>query len=300
MIFFQIIFPIVLVIAVGFAADKLTSGTLDLKTLSRITMFILSPSLMFTSLLNTTITPADAGLMFVFSLALTAGVYLITTVIGRALRYSPADQNGLYLATIFPNAGNYGIPVALFAFGTMGMEREVLMLVYQNLLVSTLGVFFATSSHLDWRDAVKKVFQLPPFYAVLLAFIIRVVGVELSSTIVKPLELMGQASVPLLLLTLGIQLSRTRLEKHVGFIGVASSIRLIVSPLLGIAVAYLLGMSGLTAKTAVLAYSMPTAVTATLYAIEFNTSPSKVSAVTFVTTVLSTVTITLLLWTWLL
>lgn len=299
MVFLEVIFPIVVIITVGFVADKLNQG-LDLKTLSRAALFIFSPALIFTSLLRTTITAADAGNMFIFSLVITAALYVVSFLAGRLLKLGPADQSGLYLATLFPNAGNYGIPIALFAFGAAGMEREVLMLVFQNLLVNTVGVFIANSSHLDWKGALRKVFQLPPIYAVGLAFLFRVLHIELDPFITKPLELMGQATVPLFLFTLGLQLSRTKLERHVGYISLATIIRLVISPLLGIVLVQLMGITGLTGKIVVLAFSLPTAVSPTLYAIEFNAAPAKVSAVTLVTTVLGTFTVTALLWGWLL
>lgn len=299
MIFLQIIFPIILIVAIGFAADRL-SPSFDLKTLSRLTMFILSPALIFNSLMKTSVTPADAGIMFVFTLALTAGIYLISFGAAHVSKMPAADRKGLYLATIFLNAGNYGVPVALFALGQAGMDHEVLMLVFQNVLVSTLGVYIAASSKLTWQSALKKIFQIPPFYAVALAFLFRGLHIELSGFLLKPLELLSQSTVPMLLLTLGIQLSRTRLERHTGFISLASVIRLIVSPLLALGLVYLFGITGITAKTVILASAMPTAVNATLYAIEFDTAAAKVSGVTLVTTVLSTLTVTILLWGWLL
>lgn len=299
MIFLEIIFPIVLIVAIGFAADRL-SHSFDLKTLSRLTMFILSPALIFNSLMKTSVTPADAGIMFAFTLALTAAIYLISFGAAHLTKMPASDRKGLYLATIFLNAGNYGVPVALFALGQAGMDHEVLMLVFQNVLVSTLGVYIAASSNLTWQSAVKKIFQIPPFYAVALAFLFRGLHIELSAFLLKPLELLSQSTVPMLLLTLGIQLSRTRLERHTGFISIASVIRLIISPLLAVGLVHLLGITGITAKTVILASAMPTAVNATLYAIEFDTAAAKVSGVTLVTTVLSTLTVTILLWGWLL
>lgn len=299
MIFLQVIFPVFFVIIVGYVTGRINPH-LDLKTISRLVMYILSPALIFTSLLKTTITPADGGVMFAFTLAMTAGIYLICTLTGRFLKFSRPDQNGLYLSTIFTNAGNYGIPVALFAFGAAGMEREILMLVFQNLLVSTLGIYFASSSHLNWRDALKKIFQLPPFYAVTLAFLMRGLGLELPETLFKPLSLLGQGTVPLFLLALGIKLSQTRMTQHIQYISLASLIRLVASPLLAIGITQLFGFTGLTGKIMVLAYSMPTAVTATLYSIEFDASPEKVSGVTLVTTLASIVTVTVVLWGWLL
>ena len=299
MVFFEIIFPIILILLIGYSADRLIPA-LDLKTLSRLTMFILSPALIFTSLLKTSITAADAGSMFLFTLGLSGGIYLIAFCAGRILHMSPTDQRGLYLATIFFNAGNYGIPVAMFALGSAGMEREVLMLVFQNVLISTIGVYIAASNQMTWKSALKKIFQIPPFYAVALAFLCRGLHIEIAPAILKPLELLSQGSVPLLLLTLGIQLSRTRLDRHTDFIATASVIRLVVSPLLAVGLVYLLGIHGITAKTVILAAATPTSVNATLYALEFETASAKVSGVTLVTTVLSILTITGLLWGWLL
>lgn len=294
MAFLEIIFPVISIIIIGYLLDKLIPD-LDLRTLSRITMYVLTPMLVFTSLLQTSVTPEDTGDMFVFTIFLTLGIYLVSFLSGKVLHLDKAEQNGLHLATIFFNAGNYGIPVALFAFGTAGMEREIIMLVFQNLLVSTLGIYLATKSHQNWRNALLRVFQLPPFYAVLAAILIRLLSIQLPETILNPLSLLGSSAVPVLLLTLGIQLNRTKIGKNLKFVSVATLIRLIISPILAFALIKLMGVSGLTAKIMILDSATPSAVTATLYAIEFDAAPEKVSAVTLATTLFSTLTMTILL-----
>ncbi len=299
MVFFEIIFPVIFIIGLGYLVGRFISE-LDIKTLSKTTIYILSPALIFTSLLNTTVTAADAGTMFIFTLILTGAIFVVSWLTGRIMNLSRPEQNGLYLSTIFLNAGNFGIPIALFAFGNAGMEREILMLVFQNLLVSTLGVYFASASQLNWKLALKKIFQLPPFYAVTAAFLLRGLQIEIPEPLFNALSLLGQGVVPLFLLALGIQLSRTKLGSHLGFISAASMIRLVISPLLACGLVYLLGAQGVTAKIMILAASTPTAVTATLYSIEFGAAPDQVSAVTLFTTVISMLTITVILWGWLL
>ena len=47
----------------------------------------------------------------------------------------------MLLGTIFPNSGNYGAPVAMFAFGATGFQYVVIFMVIHAFLMNTVGTF---------------------------------------------------------------------------------------------------------------------------------------------------------------
>jgi predicted permease len=94
---------------------------------------------------------------------------------------------------------------------------------------------------------------------------------------------------------LGIQLSHARLRGNLRLIGLATFIRLIVAALVAFALAYLMGLDGLTRRVCIFQASTPTAVTAALMAIEFEAEPDFVTSVVFLTTLLSSVTLAVIL-----
>ena len=113
-----------------------------------------------------------------------------------------------------------------------------------------------------------------------------------GSPIFKAVEMMGKAAVPLMLLLLGMQLADTRLTQGIKLAGLATIIRLVVTPALAWPLANLLSLAGPTLQACLVEASMPTAVTATVLAIEFDAQPEFVTSVVLLSTLASPLTLT--------
>jgi hypothetical protein len=114
-----------------------------------------------------------------------------------------------------------------------------------------------------------------------------------------PLErtttLLGDASIPAMLVLLGMQLCKAEWAGRQLPIGLASGMRLLVSPILALLLAPFFGISGTARQAATLEAAMPAAVLNTVLATEYNAAPSLVTSIVFVTTILSPLTLTPLL-----
>jgi predicted permease len=115
----------------------------------------------------------------------------------------------------------------------------------------------------------------------------------------KAIHLLGQASVPVMLVTLGIQLAETSHDRwrgiHMPALATAIVVRLFIAPALAELAALLLGLSGLSRNVVITQSAMPTAVMTTIIAAEFECDNSFVTVAVLTTTVLSVVTLTGLL-----
>lgn len=294
MIFVDVMVPVLIIISIGYTTGKLVPD-FHLKSLSKISIYILSPALVFTSLVETSLTAKDAGQLGLVIYALAFTILAINIILARVFKLSRSKASAFNLSTLFMNVGNYGIPIAFYAFGQAGLEREVIILVFQAILVHTLGVFLASSSHLDWKKAALKVIQIPPIYAVLLALFFNTSGLSLPAPVFQAVDTIGKGSVPIFLILLGLQLARTNIKGNLKFILSASSIRLLLSPALAFLLIKVFQITGLNAQILLMASATPTGVVATLYSIEMDASPELVSGSTLLTTVLSFVTMSLML-----
>jgi predicted permease len=199
------------------------------------------------------------------------------------------------LSVLFFNAGNYGLPLVLFAFGEEGLARAVLFFTVVAAQTHTLAVFIAARGTARSRDAVWNVFRLPLVYAFTFGFLANQFGLVLPAPIVKAVELTGNAAVPVLLTVLGIELSRIQIQQDRGAIGIATIARLAIAPLVAFALTGALGITGITRAVCIIQASMPTAVNATILAVEFDARPNLVAGTVFVSTVASVITLTILL-----
>jgi predicted permease len=111
----------------------------------------------------------------------------------------------------------------------------------------------------------------------------------------RGVRMLADATVPLLLLILGMQLRRRKPLGSFGPLGTATALRLVASVPIALAVAYLLGLSDLPLRVGVVQAAMPTAVNTTILALEFDTWPQFVSDVVVATTLGSLLTLTFLI-----
>ena len=82
--------------------------------------------------------------MFLFTVLFMLVLLVITLVAGKVMKGDKSQISSMLLGTLFPNSGNYGAPVALFAFGAVGFQYAVILMVIHGFLNTTLGIFIAS------------------------------------------------------------------------------------------------------------------------------------------------------------
>jgi len=289
----NIILPVFVLIGLGALLGRGTN--LDVRPLSRTVLYVLSPCLIFKSLVTSTLTSRDFWLIVTFAVVSTAGVGLLSWAIARLGRFSRVEENTFLLTTCFINAGNYGVPLNLFAFGQAGLERAVIFFTASALMLNTVAVYFASRGRNSIRQSIANIFKLPMVYAMALAFLIRDTGLVVPDPLARPIAMAGDAAIPILLIVLGIELARTRLDRQLWRVAQASAVRLVGAALIALSLAAAFGLQGVTRQVCIVEASMPTAVMTIVLALEFEADPRFVTSVVFVTTLASIVTLTLLL-----
>jgi malate permease and related proteins len=287
-----VLLPILFTLGIGFLIDRFRE--MDTRTLSTISIYVLTPCLVFYSLLTTRLTSRDFVQILLFLPLLTLGLWAVTRLV-LWLRREPASEEGPFmLCTLFMNAGNYGIPMCRSAFGPAGIEHGVVWVILQNSLLFPLATFYAARDSHGSLNAVKAVFKLPAIWAVLLAGLMRALHVQLPEGALSAVQSIGYAMIPMAQLLLGVQLSKTAKESHpadVSQMKWAVLIRLVAAPILAVPIAHLLGAEGLTFKVLVLLAGTPTAVNISILAVEFDARPHFVAATVFFSTLFSFITL---------
>ena len=284
------ILPILITAAVGFLAHKLLG--LSPRPLSQIAFYVLSPALVFDLLLSAEI----RGLQVVSMMALATIVVLsiggFSWLLGRALGLDPKLASAVLLATAFMNAGNYGLSLNQFVYGESGLAWAGLFFVASMMLTNSLGVYGASRGRRTPLAALRELAKVPAVYAIPLALTARALDLHLPMALSRPIDLLGTATVPILLLVLGMQIGAGGASGYRGLIAVCVGLRLVVAPVVAWLVAPSLGLDGLARQVGVLESAMPTAVMSTILAIEFDVEPGFVTRVVMLTTLLSPLTLT--------
>lgn len=294
MVFVQILLPVFLIIGAGAALARW--GRVEMQPLTQFALFLAVPALVFSALLRNPVEPAAVARLVGFMALHLGAMWALATAVSRALGLAPELARAFALVTVPMNIGNYGLPLVRFAFGPESEAFSVLVFVAFNLPLSTWAIWMAARGRAEAGGAVREVLRIPIFHATVLAFAFVALGWRLPGAADKAVHLMGQAAIPVMLVLLGMQLARTRVRDGRGSLAAAAILRLGVSPLLAWGLCALVGFDGLERKVAVLQTSTPSAVLPLLYALRFGIRPDWIASAILVTTLLSGLSLTAVLW----
>jgi malate permease and related proteins len=278
---------------IGYLFGKYTN--VDHSAISKFAMMVLSPALIFSFLVRNTLSSSEMVMIIIaillFTLLMSIITFLIMKGLGKGNLLSPS-----LLATVFPNTGNFGLPIILLAYGNEGFSVAIVIVVINIILMYSLGVYFASVEENDWRGGLRKLLFLPTTYATIAAIIVLIFDIPVPEFVYQPIKMIGDSMIPIIMLLLGIQLSRTSLKVYQGATLITSGIKVIIAPLVILVIVWALGIEGTLAKVLILQNSMPTAVVMTIIAAEYKANSEMVANVTILTTILSFFSITGLLY----
>lgn len=289
-IFIEVVSPVFLMAGIGALIRRLRNVPSD--SISQITLYIFAPALVFNSLAGTEIPLEEMGKIALFTVCLAAALYLLSIAVARLLSLGREGTSAFLLTTLFMNAGNYGLPVALLAFGEVGVQFAVVFFVCQATLGGTLAVYLASRSRLGIGDALKSVLRMPLVYATVFGLAVNLLELQLPTTIAEPARILGNAAVPSMLMVLGIQLATRFSLEDLRSLTAAVFLRLVVSAVAGYLITLALGIDGLLQQVLVVVSAMPTAVFTTILANQFQAKPAFVTNGVVLGTLLSLVTLT--------
>ena len=288
----NIIAPIILVAAVGFVLARVLD--LDARSLSRTTLYFFTPALIFGAAYRTQFTGEYVAIS-VFAVIITALMGIITWLLIKIMRYDRLTGSAFALGVLFVNAGNYGLPLILFAYGQAGLDRAAIYFAITAVLSQTLAIFIAARGRASARDALLNVLKMPLVYAVVLGLGFHWIGLTVPDPIMKSVDLAASAAVSVMLVILGIELARVTLGNDHLTIGLATIAKLVITPLVAFPLAALVGLQGVGRAVSIIEASMPTAVMASIVAVEFDARPKLVTGIVFASTMFSIITLTVLL-----
>jgi malate permease and related proteins len=294
--FVIIVLPAFLIFVIGYIGQK--KLTIDRKSVSTTALYLMSPFLAFRTFYTNDIT-IDYLHIILFSVTLCVTLLILTLLIGKVKKLQQSMLSAMILSGVFMNSGNYGVPIVLFAFGSVGFDYAVIMMVIQSLLMNTIGLYYAArgSKETDsMKESLQKVAKMPVLYGAAVGLILQLSGVEIPSFFMQSVDLVANAAIPTVMLVLGMQLATlSRKDVKLGEISSIILMRIVVSPVIAYLIIMVFSIEGILAKILIVLAAMPTAANTTLYALQYDTEPDFVSSSTLVTTLLSIVTVPIML-----
>lgn len=281
----QVVAPIFLVIAVGYIWSR-KDQKFDIEFVTSIAINLGTPCLAFSTLTSLEIQYSMLG---VISFSTVVGIALFGIIGLCILKMFSLPYKGYLPPLMFANIGNMGLPVCLFAYGKEGVALAIIIFAVFMVGQFTVALFLYSGSF-----SVTSLFKNPIVISVIISVLILVSGYKPPEWISKASQLLGEMTIPMMLLTLGVSLQRLKVF-NIGKAALLSIVRIGMGFGVGLLVAELMGLTGIARGVFILQNSMPVAVFNYLLAERYKRNATETAELIIVSTILSIVTLPLVL-----
>ncbi len=287
----NVLFPLYLLIGFGFLIGKLKKDV-ETKSISFLVLFIFAPALIISSFRKIDLTYSD------FSCTLLSAVFVVLSVWFLTFLYEQwvlkERLPALELSSTIMNSGYLGIPLIYLLFGNEGLPYGISFMIVMTVIHFTYGIFILKR---DLKTGIEEILKLPVIYAIILAFFLK--DLKFPDGLERMLELTGNATMPIMLVAIGISISRIKLSSlKLGF--TSSSFRLLGGLIFSTLAVLVLSCNDLLSKVIVVQSSLPPAILNFVLCDRFGENPdiaaSSILIGTFISPVWIAVTVGFLSW----
>lgn len=292
--------PVFLLILLGYGLRRGGIPSAEFWNLNdRLVYWVLMPALFFAK-----ISTADlgAGALGGFAAMLYAGFFVATAfgLVAQRMAGLAAAQG----SDVVQGSGRFntfvGLAIAEALYGAGGLQMAVLG---SALLVPVVNVTVVTILTLMHRRGggnpmaatLRELATNPLILSILAGLAVNLAGLGGLPVLDETTNILGQGALPVMLLCVGANLKLRGMRAALLPMGIAALGKLVVFPLVVVAVALALGVGGTVVEVAVIYGALPTAVAAYSLARQFGADTTLMAAIITAQTLLAFVTIPLTL-----
>jgi predicted permease len=281
----EVLFPVFAIVGIGYLVARYVG--IKPPALATLAYWILGPAFIFDVLADAVLEPSVVWRVVGSTVLAMAVVGLLAAFAMRAIGRSFSELAATVLTSIYGNVGNFGLAISAFALGAEVLPIAGIVLVTVNTVGILTGVGLASIRHQSAVKSVATAVFSPLALAVIPALLVNVTDTALPLWLDRPVSLLAAALIPVMLLTLGVQIAGMPRALPHGLVTVPIGIKLVITPLVAFGAATLLGLEGIAADVVILQAAMPAAVFTSLIALEHDLEPDYVTAVVLTGTLVS-------------
>ena len=277
--------PVFLLAAVGFSWVKL-GFEYRVEFVTRMAMTLAVPCLIFVALMKTDVEP-DA--LATLSFAAVTAYALVMFGCFVLVKIARLDLQTYLAPLIFGNTGNLGLPLALFAFGEVGLGYAVVVFAIMAILSFTVGIWMVAGG-----GSLKRVVREPLVAATLLGALFLWQGWETPVFLTNTIELIGQMAIPMMLITLGVAIARLETKAMTQAV-ILSLVKVVLCAGAAWLAATWFKLDPIAAAVLIVQVATPVAVTSYLLAEKYGADAQPVAGLVVASTLLSVLALPLIL-----
>ena len=297
---FEVMITLFVIVVVGYAAGKMNymGGEFDRK-LSSLVINWTCPALILSSAMTGDLPDRRYILPL---LGISAFTYVVLTIaawaLSRVLTRKIDERGVVAFALVFGNVGFMGYPVVASIFGNQAVFYAAVLNVVNTFAVFTIGTVMITGGEGPNRQRFnKKVLYSTPMLSAYLSMLIVALGIDnIPGFVSQPLTMIGNITVPAALLIIGSSMSQLPLRALLGtpLVYATTLLRLCLLPVGVHFLCLALGFDPYVTSINTVVIAMPVATYGTILCLKYNRDTTLIAELTFITTLLSMMTIPLL------
>lgn len=297
MVFFQVVAPILIMLGIG--ASLQLKFQFNLKALSNLITYCLMPAAVFINIYETKVNAGVLGHIIIYLLIFSVCLMLLGTMVSKLLKLN-RNQAAIYKnSVVLINSGNYGIPVSqmLFAANPLGTSIQIIIVIFQNVITYTYGLYNLISSTKSGLDILRSLLRLPIVHALILGALMNIFDIGIPIFLRIPLDYLANAFISIALITLGAQLAQLDIKTILNNVIITSTIgRLVIGPVLAFGLILLMGFDGVVAQSLFIASAFPTSRNSSTLALEYDVEANLAAQIVLFSTVVSCITVTIVIY----
>ena len=288
-----IIVSIIVMILIGALSKKI--GLLkeeDVETLNNIVINISLPCMIFNALYTADVSLLPRlSILTVYMLITSLIVGVLTYLLLKSFGWDKRKIWSMVIVVVLGNTGFLGYPITQGIFGNEGMIRAVFCDISTSIIFVTLSFILILIFDGEIRVALKKIITFLPLWSIVLGILLNIFSVPITSLGSTVVSYLAGATIPLIMISLGLSLNLEGLKNHFKEVGLASIIKLVIYPLIALGVLSLLNITGFEHTIGFIEATMSSAMIGLVLAISYKLDWELTSDCIFTTTLFSLVTI---------
>ncbi len=271
----EAVVPVFIVIALGTVFGR--RGKLNIKPFVDFIIYVAMPALIVKALVSH---PVSLKMMVMTG---TGTLFVVGFVGGLAILYqrlSGDHGRDILIGALFANAANLPLPLAHFAFGTEALSYQVIYMTVSVVLLYSLGVGIAAGGG---KAGLRQLVRLPLLYAAGLGIVLSTNSLELPSMVMRPVSMVGDTAIPLLLFSLGYRIGAIKLSDIWSALPIVA-LRVLGGAAAGLSFVWLFSPPEPVARAVLLGCAMPSAVQSFVLCAKFCDSSDRAAAAVFLST----------------
>ena len=279
----EVLFPVFFIVGIGYFLGK-KNPKFDTTFITNYSGNFGAPALFIFAITSSGVTYSVFSEYFIYAIIALSSFALIGVIF---LFFMKKDISRELPPYFLPNTGNMGIPICLFAYGTLGMGVAAAISSLVILLHFTINIFLA-SKKFDFNIIIKS----PSFYAILITILLLYFKIETPTFVLNTVMLLAYAMIVMILMSLGVALTQLKVFSFKNAL-ISSIGRVIIGPVIGFSLIKIFSLSGFAAGVLLIQASMPSAILTYLIASMYSPKEivDNISSMIVVSTLMSLITV---------